>query len=306
MVLLQQIDIAVQHGHDIRALDRFLIINLDERKIKLINLQEINLVSALASKGHVILTSGIIELAKPGFIADWAAKTKAELTKTLSCYDEAQISVPVQDLLFSSAPSVDRYLEWFNVSQTNFNPFITATYWASLTDMGSVSANSPIPPFIRGNSLTLSLLPKCCCTATLLESPLTDSVKYSWTNCSPSLPIVNGANNHPNFLLSDPGLYAHLQGLEAVNTWTSAPLLLGQLKSHWMDIAPSFPKFKHGIPHYVENELIDNFTELFLTQGDNIITTRAALFNISRALEVQKIAITNPIWQRLTHLSPTI
>jgi len=306
VVLLQQVDNAIKNGHDIRALDRLLIINLEDRKIKLINLQELNLITALSDKGHIILTSGIIELATPGFITKWVNETKTEISKILSCYDEAQISLPVRDILSSSAPDIDRYLEWFNISHLKFNPFLTATYWATLANAGLVIANSPVPSLLNSNNFTLSFLPKCCCSATLLDSPLTDRVKYIWSSCVPTLPTIRAANEHPNFMLSDPGLYLNLQKSNSIADWTSAPVILGQLKSHWLDIVPTLPTFKRGIPHHIEKDLIDNFTELFHTQGNNIITTRAALFNISRALEHQNIAITNPIWQRLTHLSPTI
>jgi len=283
-----------------------MIIKLHEKKIKLVNFQELRSIEKLQNANHVILPSGLIELASPDLALTNKRSARAALSILLEKFDENIISVPIRSIQSHGESPLVTYKKWFNIQEGSFNPYATAIYWAYLINKNHVEATSPIPNLTGGATLSVNFLPKCITAANNPDPSLADYIKCAWNSAPTTLPLFNITGQHPSFCQDNCGIHTNPECPELLIGWMHIPALLGQLESHWLGLAPSIPNFKTGIPDNIRKDLNKHFTELFLVQGDNIIATRTALFCISKTLQHNNIEISNPIWQRIAHLSPTI
>ena len=280
-----------------------MIIKLHEKKIKLVNFQELR---SIESANHVILPTGLIELVFPDLALTNKISARAALSTLLEKFDENKISAPIRTVQPQGEPPLVTYQKWFNIQDSSFNSYSIAIFWAYLINQNHVEATSPTPNLTGGAALSMNFLPKCI---TVVKNPhpfLVDYVRRAWNSAPITLPLFNLTRRHPSFCPDNCGIHTNPERSELLEGWMHVPALLGQLESHWLDLAPSIPSFKTGIPDNIRKDLMKHFTELFLAKGDNIIATRTALFCISKALQHNNIEISNPIWQRIAHLSPTI
>ena len=303
----------MENHHDIRAVDRYLLVNLQSRKLKLINFQEFDVVTTLQTQGASLIPAGILCLDNSNLDIEYHALARTNLRELLSNRCDADAAAVVQHIMPDNTSTFDKLCHWFNIQEVEankFNPLATALYWAQLINSNHITANVPYP-YLIPNSLNLqtclNIYPACITNRSPPDLSLIQTVLNNWNTATPTLPLIKSANDHYLSNINNLGIYRFDFTYPATLTeWLRAPALLGQLKSHWLSLDFPIPTLPDSTPDHVSTELKKNLLELYLNKGDNVIVTRVALLNVSKSLGAVHIHINNEFWQSISHLSPTI
>lgn len=297
---------ALMNKHDIRALDRFLLINLSVKKIKLINLQELSIIRKLQNQGYSLLTSGIIELAFPGLALHYNTIARAKIHSVLNAATPALSFQTCADLCDQLNISPEKLVpKWLNVGNdcTPVNPFATSIYWLQLIHKGFVESLTLKRSELAEDQgallscVEMSFLPSL--TACKIPPSHKTTLLYNqmWNDLPFSLSLVNKAVDHSDFCALQTGFHDITLTPHYLTEWLNAPPCFGSIKSVWLEMLPATI---HDDP------IIQKNLELLTTiKNDNIVKTRTAIYDVAVALSREGAGLSNPIWERIMHLSPT-
>jgi hypothetical protein len=272
----------------------------------LINLQELDVIKALTDNDTTLITSGIIALAFPDVANRLRIEACLALEVCLSKHSDTKTALPVGELTSCGSTTLLRYKNWFRLDTHRFNPLATAIYYSQLLKNNALLTNSPSPDLLATALITLNFTPACLATFSVPPDSLANLFRIKWQEATHTSPLIFYAQAHLSFSIHNLGVICCNDIPTVLKNWINVPILLGQYKSHWLSPFPDFPTLKPETPPHIVQDLKENFTELHLAQSDNIINTRAAIFSIAKTLGDQNISVTNPIWQNIVKLSPTI
>lgn len=303
LLLTQQLEMAVNNQHDIRAMDRLLLIDLGNKKIKPINLQEIGIIDALAKNGHVILTSGIIELANPGISTHYRNIASGKVQTIINKTSNSALNKICSELCktFNLPPRV-MIPKWLNISTDKepVNPLATAIFWLHRILDGAVVCDQTESGLLYKTELrdNLSFMPSIASPAISANHEASLLYIRIWNDLpSPSFPLINSTQQHEGFCAIQTGLRFDSPIPDFLNEWINTPPCFGNLKSIWFEIIPEIATSNP--------ELQANIELLTAVKNDNILKTRTALYDVAIILGRNKMGINNPLWSKIMHLSPT-